>query len=127
MNAIKSEWTLVTIESNNIQNNPSIALIPPPRTTVIVKGDSAATYHYWALQDTMVLDDVRDDTNGPTVILPDISTLTATKRVDSPSPTSRHKQELPQFLTIYRIVSSHLASYVMIIARFIYQNTNWLL
>ena len=86
MNAIHSEWTLVTNKSNNIQNNPNIALTPPPRTTVIAKGDSAATNHYWALRDTMVLDDVRDDTNGPTVILPDTSTLTATKKGRLPIP-----------------------------------------
>ena len=95
MNAINSEWKLVTKKSKNIQNNPNIALTPPHRTTVIAKGDSAAIKHYWALRDTMVLDDVRDDTTGPTVILPDTSTLTATKKANFQSPTSRHKLEKP--------------------------------
>ena len=86
MNTLNSEWTLVTNKSNKIQKNPNFTLTPPHRTTVIAKGNSSATNHYLALRDTMVLDDVRDDTNGPNVILPDTSTLTATKKGRLPIP-----------------------------------------
>ena len=77
MNA--SEWKLVCNSDKTIQNLPQNALTPPSTQhhTVIAKGESAASNHYWALRDTMVLDDLTDDNDGPTVILPDTSTLTA--------------------------------------------------
>ena len=77
MNA--SEWKLVCNSNKPIQNLPQNALTSPSKQhhTVIAKGDSAASNHYWALRDTMVLDDLTDDNDGPTVILSDISTLTA--------------------------------------------------
>ena len=52
----------------------------PPTHSIIAKGDSAASNHYWALRDSDVLDDIRTDPNGPVVILPDTSTLQAIKK-----------------------------------------------
>ena len=61
--------------------------IPPqhPRT-IIAKGDSAASNHYWALRDSIILDNVSDDDNAPSVTLPDKSTITAIQRGNIPVP-----------------------------------------
>ena len=52
--------------------------------TIIAKGGSAASNHYWALRDSDVLDDIRTYPNGPVVILPDTSTLQAMKKAIFP-------------------------------------------
>jgi len=67
---------LVKNKSRKKVINQLTSTIPPTHThTIIAKGDSAASNHYWALRDSDVLDDVRSDPNGPVVILPDTSTL----------------------------------------------------
>lgn len=54
--------------------------LPPPKSTVITKGDSAASNHYWALRDSMILDDVSDEPFGTSVTLPDKSTISSIKK-----------------------------------------------
>ena len=58
---------------NNIQDSK----IPPSTTTSTAKGNSVASNHYFALRDIVALQDVVADKFGPTVVLPNISTLTA--------------------------------------------------
>ena len=83
-NAPTSEWKIVKPKSIKKGNNINALQLPPKSQTIIAKGDSAASNHYWALRDSMVLDDVEVDPIGPTVILPDTSTLTATKQGNLP-------------------------------------------
>ena len=89
-NAPTSEWKIVKpkskVKPKSIKkgNNINALQLPPKSQTIIAKGDSAASNHYWALRDSMVLDDVEEDPIGPTDILPDTSTLTATKQGNLP-------------------------------------------
>jgi hypothetical protein len=62
-----------------LPSTQSNSVIPPQSSSIIIaKGDSAATSHYFASRDKNALTAVKKDTHGPTVILPDTSTLTAT-------------------------------------------------
>ena len=70
-NAPTSEWTIVKTKSIKKGSNINALQLPPKSQTIIAKGDSAASNHYWALRDCMVLDDVEVDPISPTVILPD--------------------------------------------------------
>ena len=54
---------------------------PPSKILyVTAKGDSAASNHYWALRDTIALDDVSDETTSVAVTLPDKSQISSVKR-----------------------------------------------
>ena len=55
-------------------SNPPKLVIP----TVVAKADSGASKHYFRPQDINVLDNIIDE-DGPTVALPDNTTLHATK------------------------------------------------
>ena len=62
-----------------LPSTQSNSVIPPQSSLIIIaKGDSTATSHYFASRDKNALTAVKKDTHGPTVILPDTSTLTAT-------------------------------------------------
>ena len=51
--------------------------VPPPH--ILVKGDSAASKHYWREEDEKCLENVTPY-SGPSVILPDADTIAPTKR-----------------------------------------------
>ena len=70
-NAPTSEWKIVKAKSIKKGNSINALQLPPKSQTIIAKGNSAASNHYWALRDSMVLDDVEVDPISPTVILPD--------------------------------------------------------
>ena len=77
------DWTIVT--SNKTKTKKSLnhsTIIPPPSPSrlVIAKGDSAASNHYWALRDTLVLDNVTDDDFNTTVTLPDKTQISSIQR-----------------------------------------------
>ena len=70
-----NDWKLVQPQSKySLQYCHSII---PPATSIIAKGDSAASNHYFALRDAAVLDEVRQDQVGTSVMLPDASSLTS--------------------------------------------------
>ena len=65
----------------------------------MAKGDSAASHHYWRIQDNNVLSDIID-IQGPNVVIPNNSTITVTKQGDLPlstqlSPAARSAMILP--------------------------------
>jgi hypothetical protein len=85
----------------------------PPATTIIAKGDSAASNHYFALRDSAVLDDVHFDGPSTSVILPDSSSLHSVANGQLPlssSLTPRSKKT-----TVFHNLQSSLISlgYVM--------------
>ena len=63
------------IDKTNFCNN---ALIPT--RPVFAKADSGASKHFFRQNDIHVLRNVTNDTQGPTVMLPDMSTIKATKK-----------------------------------------------
>ena len=77
-------WTLIKSKSHLPMYSSSNSVIPLPRTTINAKLDSAASNHYWALRDTMALDEVQDDDIGVSTILPDKSIITSIQRAHLP-------------------------------------------
>ena len=68
-----SDWILINSRSKHSLSR--CFSIIPPATTIVAKGDSAASNHYFALRDVDVLDDVRFDSPPTSVLLPDFSSL----------------------------------------------------
>ena len=71
-----------------------------PTTTIIAKGDSAASNHYFALRDSDVLDDVHFDGPPTSVLLPDSSSLDSVANGHLPlssslTPTSKKTTVFP--------------------------------
>ena len=85
----------------------------PPTHTIIAKGNSVASNHYWTLRDSDVLDDVQTDRNGPFLILPDTSTLKAIRKVIFLSLVSPSKQKIQQFFLTSKIVFFPCVNYAM--------------
>ena len=78
-------WILVQPKAkHSLRCNHSVI---PPSSSVIAKGDSAASNHYFALRDASVLDAVHPDPIGTSVILPDKSSLTSVASGHLPLPT----------------------------------------
>jgi hypothetical protein len=78
----KQEWKLIKSKKcfNTWTNHFSLPTIPPPKyRSVTAKGDSAASNHYWALRDTIVLEDVSDATIPIAVTLPDKTQISSVK------------------------------------------------
>ena len=70
------------------QSTTNVPVVPPLNTTtVIAKADSGATRHYFRATDATVLKNQQDDSSGPTVTLPDNTTITATKKGEVPLST----------------------------------------
>ena len=67
----------------------SLPKIPPmlKHLTINAKADSAASNHYWALRDSLILDDVTEDSQGTTVTLPDKSHISSVKKGHLPIPS----------------------------------------
>ena len=65
-----NDWKLVKPQSKN-----SLKYCHPPAPSVIPKGDSAASNHYFALRDAAVPNELRQDPVGTSVMLPDASSL----------------------------------------------------
>ena len=51
-----------------------------PQKSILAKADSGASKHFFRVNDSHVLDNVVDDTTGPTVMLPDMTKITANKK-----------------------------------------------
>lgn len=103
----KDHWILVDRKNKHcLYNSSSSSSIIPPLTSqfsnaVIAKADSAASNHYFPLRDAFALNDLQEDTHGPTVILPDSSNLTATKKDIFQSVIFPQRQPKLQFSKIY--------------------------
>ena len=91
-----NQYLPVSFSCNNLQH------------TVIAKGDSAATGHYFTMNDACVLKDIKKE-RGPSVILPDNDVIGSTHGAQLPTPTP-----LPQAATktaiLPRLTSSSLVS-----------------
>ena len=66
---------------------------------VMAKGDSAASHHYWRIEDAKVLSNIIDKP-GPSVVIPNNSTIAVTSQGDLPiseklSPCARNAMILP--------------------------------
>ena len=66
---------------------------------MMAKGDSAASHHYWRIQDSKVLSNIIK-IEGPDVVIPNNSTITVTNQGDLPlsnklSPAARNAMILP--------------------------------
>ena len=61
---------------NHSMDNIQTSKIPPSTTTIIDKGDNAASKNYLPLRYIAKLQDVVSDKFSPTVVLPDTYTLT---------------------------------------------------
>ena len=68
-----NDWILINSRSKH--SLPRCFSAIPPTTTIIAKGDSAASNHYFALRDSDVLGDVHFDGPPTSVLLPDSSSL----------------------------------------------------
>ena len=89
-----NDWILIKNSKTKKQLNLTInsKLPPPPKITfhhenkysILAKGDSAASHHYFTNADKPILDNVEKDYLGPTVLLPNSSTLTSTETGDLP-------------------------------------------
>ena len=69
-------------------NNIQASKIPPSTTTIVSKGDSAASNHYFPLKYIEALQDVVSYKFYPTVVLPDTYTLTANTTIQLPLSSS---------------------------------------
>ena len=67
------DWIL--INSHSKHSLPRCFSVIPPKPTIITKGDSAASNHYFALRDAEVLDNVHFDDPPTSVLLPDSSSI----------------------------------------------------
>ena len=94
-------WIKVKPKRNYHLHNSSLSNIPSKLKTKVVKakGDSAASNHYWALRDTMVLESVTEDNNSTTVTLPDTSCITSIQKgtlpLDNLSSTAKETKIFP--------------------------------
>ena len=52
---------------------------PPQHTTIIEKYDSGVSNNYWCTEEMLVLTNIKDTHNGPTVKLPNNATMNVTK------------------------------------------------
>ena len=86
MEEISNDWKKVKSKHSFKPTILHTSNIPPKKRFIIAKGDSAASNHYWALRDSIILDNLSDDDNAPSVTLPDKSTITAIKRGQIPVP-----------------------------------------
>ena len=68
-----NDWILINSRSKH--SLPRCFSAIPPTTTIIAKGDSAASNHYFALRDADVLYNVHFDGPPTSVLLPDSSSL----------------------------------------------------
>ena len=65
----------------NTSSCSSLPIIPPPKVlSVTAKGDSAVSNHYWALRDTIALEDATDTQTPIAVSQPDKSQISSVKR-----------------------------------------------
>ena len=65
-------------------NNIKASIITPSPTTIISKGDSATSNHYFPLWYIATLQDVVADKLGPSVFKPNTSTLTENATIKLP-------------------------------------------
>ena len=82
---------LINIVDNKISNNTCSS--PNIKKTIIAKGDSAATAHYFRLQDADVLEN-KTNITGPTIKQPDNTDLTS--EGTGTIPLSKHLSEEAQ-------------------------------
>ena len=101
-----NSWIKVT---PNLKLCNSVSTIVPPINQVIAKGDSAASNHYWRLNDMEVLDNVHA-CNGPTVTLPDNSTIHSTAVGLLPLPTDVFSKAARNTAVFNNLQSSSLIS-----------------
>ena len=76
----KQQW--INVLKNTTKHCFTPSTVIPPKT-VIAKGDSAASNHYWRLQDMDTLTNVKS-APGPTVTLPNLTTITSTQQGQLP-------------------------------------------
>ena len=70
-----NDWLLVKPKSkHSLRRRHSVI---PHSSSIIAKGDSAASNHYFALRDATVLDPIQPEPFDTSVILPDNSSLTS--------------------------------------------------
>ena len=80
-----NDWILVKPQSkHSLRRSHSVI---PPSSPIIAKGDSAASNHYFTLRDATVLNSVRTEPIGTSVILPDQSSLTSVASAHLPLST----------------------------------------
>ena len=91
---------------NNIQDSK----IPPSSTTIIAKGCSAAYNQHSPLQYIAALQDIVAEKLRPTVVLPDISTLTknVTKQLPLSSTLIYPTNETALFYKLHHSLISHV-------------------
>ena len=95
----------------NICNNYISDIVPCllKSNSVVAKGDSAASNHYWKSTDVDILTDVCD-TIGPTVTLPDNYTITSTSSGFLPLPSQHFSTTARRTAVFDNLHSSSLIS-----------------
>ena len=99
-------------------NNFKASKTPPSTTTIIPKGDIAASNHYFALRDIEQLQDVVADKFGPTFVLLDTYTFTenSTRLLPLSSSLSYLANKTAVFDNLQQSII-HMVNYVMTIAK----------
>ena len=74
---------------NNLHSHETSNLpyLPHKLNNIIAKGDSGASQHYFRLQDSTALNNVQQDPHGPTVLLPNNDSITASHTAHLPFST----------------------------------------
>ena len=79
--------------------------------TVIAKGDSGASNHYWRLTDLHCLNEVHAY-DGPTVMTPTLDTIKATQRGQLPLPTTELSKKALTTEVFKDLTSASLISFL---------------
>ena len=80
MNRVNKVNNITTPKSSLVSSTNSVVPPKSKEVSVVAKADSGASRHYIKEQDAKVLHNVKLDSNGPTVLLPNNASITSTKK-----------------------------------------------
>ena len=80
MNRVNKVNNITTPKSSLVSSTNSVVPPTSKEVSVVANADSGASRHYIKEQDAKVLHNVKLDSNGPTVLLPNNASITSTKK-----------------------------------------------